>query len=89
MNKETITYKEGLAYIGDKVLSNEFFYISDGSWYVEGSLCWLDVNCGEGGCLMIGIRAGDNQLDGELCSWDEFDIHDSNRVLVSVNSEED
>jgi hypothetical protein len=35
------------------------------------------------------FEASDNQFDGEMCSWDEFDIYDSNRVLVSVHSEED
>jgi len=36
---------------------------------------------------MVGVRASDNQLDGELCSWDEFDIYDKNRVLVSEHVE--
>ena len=36
---------------------------------------------------MLGVRASDNQLDGELCSWDEFDIYDKNHVLVSEHVE--
>ena len=83
-----ITMNSQRACINDTPLNNEdFYYISDGTWYVKGSLCWLETNCGDGGALMLGVRASDNQLDGELCSWDEFDIYDKNRGLVSEHVE--
>ena len=82
-----IVYKDQTAYLGDSPLSNDFMYISDGTWFVKGSVCWLSANCGEGGCLMIGVRSSDNRLDEELCSWDEFDIHDQNRTLVLAHEE--
>jgi hypothetical protein len=74
------------ATIDGVVLNNDFMYISDGTWYVKDSICHLDANCGFAGALMIGIRAEDNLLDGELCSWEEFDIYSSDRVLIKEAS---
>jgi hypothetical protein len=76
-----------LATIDGKILNNEdFIYISDGTWYVEGSICWLDGNCGHAGALMVGIveREGNLSMDGEMCSWDELYIYSKDRELLAT-----
>ena len=85
------------AYVGDKKLDNSFVYVSNGDWYLKGSLCWLGANCGPIGALMIGqhkvlssseaIARGCSighivSLDGEMCRWEEFDIYDDKKKLL-------
>lgn len=78
-------------------LDNSFIFVSDGTWFEAGSICWLEANCGQIGGLFVGNRKIDNEvesqnikmdigvvrhLDGELCSWGEFDIYSKGRVLL-------
>jgi len=74
-------------------LDNTYTYISrPNSWYKEGASIQLEYNCGSIGGLFRGPIIIDNDhgpffikkyglgaeaMDGELCTWDEFDIYDS------------
>jgi len=83
--------------------NNDFIFVSDGTWFVKDSICWLEANCGHMGGLFVGNYRIDDEteahnrrmtigeiqlLDGELCSWSEFDIYDKNRNLMVKANEQ-
>ncbi len=53
-------------------------YISDGTWFDEGTECELLIDCEDGDApemhsgLFKGLHNGD--VDEELCLFDEFEI---------------
>lgn len=42
-----------------------------GGWFDAGTTVCVIADCEEGGVIMSGMRAG--QEDEEMCAWDEFD----------------
>lgn len=80
-------------------LDNTFTYISKpNEWFKEGSGVQLEANCGDIGGLFRGIilinethgpyyatpdKIGTEVEDGDLCSWDEFDIYkDGEKIRI-------
>jgi hypothetical protein len=95
---KTITYDQQHAYIDGKTIdNNRFMFVSRGEWFNKGEIVWLEANCGPAGGCFVGnhtitseieaknrkMNVGDVvELDGELCTWDEFDIYDKDRNLL-------
>ena len=89
--------------IGNRRLDNEnFYYISNGEWFIKGERCALEANCGPVGlfrgkhiCIKgngevenCGYKEGQIRDDGETCGWEEFDIYDAKTNQLLAKAEE-
>lgn len=72
-----------------KDLDRSYIYVSDGTWFSENSICFLETNISGSGpiyndsAIMIG-NTDTNKLDGELCQFSEFKIYTIKREEVEV-----
>jgi len=94
---------EQYACVGNRRLDNEnFYYISNGDWFIKGTRCDLETNYGIAGifrgkhiCVKgngevenCGLKEGEVRNDSESCMWEEFDIYDSKTNELLIKAEE-
>ena len=71
-------------------LDRNYIYISDGTWYIKDSVCFLEVNLKNGDGLFRGVVSDENSytndayLDGELCQFEEFEVCTPEGFTVEV-----
>lgn len=87
--------KGQITYIVGKQVSTNWRFVSNGTWFDEGSQPKLERDCGWMGGSFRGIRTsqypcevncgeplGSKYEDEEFCDWIEFDIYDESGTLL-------